>query len=103
MINDFLRLLLISIDNVSFFCDKYNDELMEFYCEVCDEFICYVCLVIDYCDYLYIFIKDVFFGKKREIVKLMKDVKLKVFVFRVEVFFIEVEENKVRENDVVVS
>ncbi|XP_068678255.1 tripartite motif-containing protein 3-like [Montipora foliosa] len=103
LINDLLRLSSTNTDNASPSCDKHNDELMELYCEACDEPICHACLVIDHRDHSYTSIKDVFPGKKREIVKLMKDAKSKVSALRAEVFSIEAEENKVRENDAAVS
>ena len=84
-------------------CDKHNDELVEDYCETCDEPICQACLVIDHRDHAHKSIKDVYPRKKREIGKLMNEAKSNISALRAEVFSIEGEENRVRDNEETVS
>lgn len=79
-------------------CDKHHEEIVELYCETCDEPICQACLVIDHRNHSYASIKDVFLRKKTDIAKMMNEAKPKISALRAKVASIEEEESKVQNN-----
>ena len=79
-------------------CEKHHEELVELYCEICDEPICHACLVIDHRYHTFSSIKEAFPRKKSEIAKLMNEAKREMSALRAEVVSVEDKENKVRTN-----
>lgn len=64
-----------------FFCNEYEGEMYKLFCEMCDEVVCWDCIIIKYCDYKCIFIKEYFVKEKDIIIKFLLEIKIKVFIF----------------------
>lgn len=41
------------------FCMVYEWDVLKYFCEMCDEFVCCECFIIDYREYYYGYLKDV--------------------------------------------
>ena len=89
--------------NASPRCEKHKQHILELYCQVCEEPICQACTEIDHRGHSYKFIKDVYSCEKRKIVNLVNEAKPKISALKAEVASMELEENKVKDNAVVVA
>lgn len=47
-------------------CGKYIGEIFKLFCKICQRIICRDCIIVDYCEYNYIFVVEVVV-KEREI------------------------------------
>ena len=79
-------------------CENHKQDILELYCQVCEQPICQACTEIDHRGHSYKFIKDVYSGEKRTIVNFVNEAKPKMSALKAEVASMELEENKVKEN-----
>lgn len=84
--------------NASPRCEKHKQDILELYCQVCEQPICQACTEIDHRGHSYKFIKDVFSYEKRQIVSFVNVAKPKISALKAEVASMELEEKRVKDN-----
>lgn len=89
--------------NTSPRCEKHQEDILELYCQVCEQPICYACTEIDHRGHSYKLIKDVYGCEKRKIVNLVNEAKPKITALKAEVASTKREEDNVKNNALVVA
>jgi len=89
--------------NTSPRCEKHQEDILELYCQVCEQPICYACTEIDHRGHSYKLIKDVYGCEKRKIVNLVNEAKPKITALKAEVASTKREEDNVKKNALVVA
>lgn len=84
--------------NASPRCEKHKQDILELYCQVCEQPICQACTEIDHRGHSFKFIKDVYGFEKRKIVNLVNEARPKISALKAEVASVELEEKKVQDN-----
>ena len=84
-------------------CEKHKQDILELYCQVCEQPICQACTEIDHRGHSFKFIKDVYGFEKRKIVNLVNEATPKISALKAEVASVQLEEKKVQDNALAVA
>lgn len=89
--------------NASPRCEKHKQDILELYCQVCEQPICQACTEIDHRGHSFKFIKDVYGFEKRKIVNLVNQASPKISALKAEVASVDFEEKKLQDNALAVA
>ena len=84
-------------------CEKHKQDILELYCQECEQPICQACTEIDHRGHSFKFIEDVYGSEKRKIVKLVNEARPKISALKAEMASLKLEEKKVQDNALVVA
>lgn len=103
LVNNLLSVNTGAQPNIIPHCEKHQEDILELYCQLCEQPICYACKEIDHRGHSYKFVKEAFPHEKKKVANLVKEAKPKISALKAEATSLEREEEQVRNNALAVS